>query len=177
MKSAPANLAGVRRIQAWFSAFASLRQLCVGLVAPGMLPQFWACWKAFFADFAAKWNLSIMVLHMLLQRVAAAKLFGADEARKCLLLLVGLLVGHHVPLLAEAFATKVAAKGFFSRVQPHVRLLRSNRGELFATEAAGSAAVAVNLKMLSQIVTGVQTFAAHATQTLSLLRVFLHMFD
>lgn len=106
-----------------------------------------------------------------------AQLFGADGARKALLILVGLQVSHHVSLLAEAFATKVAAIGFFPCVQPHVCLPRSNRGELFATDIAGSAAVTVNLKMLSQIITGVKTFAAHTTQTLSFLCVFLHVFN
>lgn len=90
---------------------------------------------------------------------------------------MGVQVSHQVSLLAEAFATEVAVKRFFPRVPPQVRLPGSDRGELFAAEVTGSAAVSVNLKMLSQIVAGVQAFAANATQTLGFLCVFLHVFN
>lgn len=176
VKGVPADLAAVRRSQARFPASAPDDGRVVGLVAPDVSPQLGALAEAFPTDFATEWRLSIMGLHVPLQRAGVAELFVAGGAAEWLLRRVDPHVRHHVSLLVEDFATDVAAEGFLSGVQPQMRLLSSDRGELLATDVAGPAAVAVRLKVQPQTVTGLQTLATQTAKTLHLLQVFLHVF-
>lgn len=176
VKGVPADLAAVRRSQTRFSAPAPDGRCVAGFVAPGVSPQLYTLAEAFPAGFAAERRLSVVGLHVPLQRASVAELFVADVAPEGLLRSVDPHVCHHVALLVEDFAADVAAEGFLSGVQPQVRLLGPDRGELLATDIAGPAAVAVRLKVQPQTVTRLQTLATQTTKTLRFLQVFLHVF-
>lgn len=170
VKGIPADLAGMRRGQAWFPAFGSFGRLVVALDVP---PQLRARLKAFITDCAAEWHLLFMSLHVPLRGAAMAGLFIADRAREKLLRCVSFHVSHHIALLVETLVAEPAVKGFLPGVQSHVGLLRSDRRELLATDVARPAGVAVALEMLSQAIAGLQTFPAHTTDTLGFAGVFL----
>lgn len=165
----PADLAAVGGGQTWFPASVPDSGLVVGLMAPDVLPQLSAFCKSLPADFAAERCLSIVGLHVSLQRPGVAELFAADSAPERLLCRVDPHVRHHVALLIEAFSADMAAEGFLSSVQPQMRLLSSDRGELLAADVAGSAAVSVSLEVKLEAVAGLQTLATQTAQTLRLL--------
>lgn len=175
VKGVPADLAAVRWSQTWFPAPTPDGGRVAGLVALGVSPQLSVLAEAFPAGFAAERRLSVVCLHVPLQRTGVAELLVADVAPEGLFCRVDPHMRHHVALLVEDFAADVAAEGFLSRVQPPVRLLRPDRGELLATGVTGPAAVTVRLKVQPQTVAGLQTLATQATLTLRLLQVFLHM--
>lgn len=169
VKGVPADLAAVRRCQTWFPASAPHRGLLVGLVCPGMSPQISCLCESPPADFAAKRRLSVVGLHVSLQRASEAELFVTHSAREWLLCRVDSHVRHHVSLLVEAFSTDVAAEGFLSSVQPLVRLLSSYRGELLPADVTGPASVTVALKVQLQTIARLQVLTTETTKTPSLL--------
>lgn len=130
VKSVSTDHAAVRRRETWFPAV-------VGLVALAVLSQLCALAQAFL--FAAERCVSIVDLHVALQRACVTKLLLAGVALEGFLRCVDPHVCHHVAFLVEDFAADVAAEGFFSSVKPQVGLLGPDRGEFLAADVASPA--------------------------------------
>lgn len=130
MKSASTDQAAVRRSETWFPAVA-------GLAALAVLPQLCAFAEA--SLFAAERCVSVVDLHVALQRARVTKLLLAGVALERFLRGMDPHVCHHVAFLVEDFAADVAAEGLFSGVKPQMGLLGPDRGEFLAADIASPA--------------------------------------
>lgn len=163
VKGITTDLAAVRRSQTWFPALDPNRRNIIGPVAAAVSPQLCAFNEALPAGFTAEWHLSIMGLHVALQRASVTERSVADVAPEWFLCRVDSHMCYHVALLVEDFAADVAAERFLSSVQPQVGLLGPDRRELLTTYITGPAAVTVHLKVPFQDIDGLQTLAAETT--------------